>query len=72
MLEKLQKVEDRFGEIESQLSDPSVISDVDRFTKLTRELASLETVVQKFRQYKKILAQIDEDKILLETAETKS
>ena len=31
MLEKLQKVEDRFGEIESQLSDPSVISDVDRF-----------------------------------------
>ena len=69
MLEKLQKVEDRFGEIESQLSDPSIISDVDRFTKLTRELASLETVVQKFRQYKKILAQIDEDKILLETAE---
>lgn len=69
MLEKLQKVEDRFGEIESQLGDPSVISDVERFTKLTRELASLEPVVQKFRQYKKILAQIDEDKILLETAE---
>ena len=69
MLEKLQKVEDRFGEIESQLGDPSVISDVERFTKLTRELASLEPVVQKFRQYKKILAQIDEDKLLLETAE---
>ena len=69
MLEKLQKVEDRFGEIESQLGDPSVIADVDRFTKLTRELASLEPVIQKFRQYKKILAQIDEDKILLETAE---
>ncbi|MBO4401088.1 MAG: peptide chain release factor 1 [Selenomonadaceae bacterium] len=69
MLEKLQKVEDRFGEIESQLGDPSVIADVDRFTKLTRELAALEPVIQKFRQYKKILAQIDEDKILLETAE---
>ena len=69
MHEKLQKVEDRFGEIESQLGDPSVIADVDRFTKLTRELAALEPVIQKFRQYKKILAQIDEDKILLETAE---
>lgn len=69
MLEKLQKVEDRFGEIESQLGDPSIISDVERFTKLTRELASLEPVVKKFRQYKKILAQIDEDKLLLETAE---
>ena len=69
MLEKLQKVEDRLGEIESQLGDPSVIADVDRFTKLTRELSTLEPVVTKFRQYKKILAQIDEDKILLDTAE---
>ena len=54
MLEKLQKVEDRLGEIESQLGDPSVIADVDRFTKLTRELSTLEPVVTKFRQYKKI------------------
>ena len=69
LLEKLQKVEDRLGEIESQLGDPSVIADVDRFTKLTRELSTLEPVVTKFRQYKKILAQIEEDKILLDTAE---
>ena len=69
MIDKLQKVEDRFREIESQLGDPSVVANVDRFTKLTRELATLEPVVKKFREYKKILAQIDEDKILLETAD---
>ena len=69
MIDKLQKVEDRFREIESRLGDPSVISDVDRFTKLTRELATLEPVVKKFREYKKILAQIDEDKILLESGD---
>ena len=69
MIDKLQKVEDRFREIESRLGDPSVISDVDRFTKLTRELATLEPVVKKFRDYKKIIAQIDEDKILLETGD---
>lgn len=68
MLEKLQRVEDKFREIESQLGDPSIIADVERFTKLTRELASLETVVKKFREYKKILAQIEEDKNLLETS----
>ena len=66
MLDKLQKVEDRFREIESQLGDPSVVANVDRFTKLTRELSTLEPIVKKFRDYKKILAQIDEDKILLE------
>ena len=68
MLEKLQRVEDKFREIESQLGDPSIIADVERFTKLTRELAALEPIVKKFREYKKILAQIDEDKNLLETA----
>ena len=69
MLDKLQKVEDRFREIESQLGDPSIVANVDRFTKLTRELATLEPIVKKFREYKKILAQIDEDKILIETAD---
>ena len=69
MLDKLQKVEDRFREIESQIGDPSVVANVDRFTKLTRELSTLEPIVKKFRDYKKILAQIDEDKILVETAD---
>lgn len=69
MLDKLQKVEDRFREIESQLGDPSVVANVDRFTKLTRELATLEPIVKKFRDYKKILEQIEEDKILVETAD---
>ncbi len=69
MLDKLQKVEDRFREIESQLGDPAIVSEVDRFTKLTRELSSLEPIVQKIREYKKILAQIDEDKNLIDTAE---
>ena len=69
MIDKLQKIEDRYREIESQLGDPSVVANVDRFTKLTRELATLEPIVKKFREYKKILAQIDEDKTLFETAD---
>ena len=36
---------------------------------MTRELSTLEPIVKKFRDYKKILAQIDEDKILVETAD---
>lgn len=69
MIEKLQKVEDKFREIESQLGDPAVVADVERFTKLTREHSNLEPIVKKFRQYKKILAQIEEDKNLLETGD---
>lgn len=69
LLDKLQKVEDRFREIESQIGDPSVVAEVDRFTKLTRELATLEPIVKKIREYQKILAQIEDDKVLIETAE---
>ena len=68
MLDKLQKVEEHFAEIESRLSDPSVIANVEKFTALTREHAALEPIVKKFREYKKISAQIDEDKNLLETS----
>ena len=69
MLDKLQRVEDKFGEIESMIGDPSVVADVERFTKLTRELSTLEPIVKKIREYKKILAQIDEDKILIESSD---
>ena len=69
MLNKLLKVEEHFAEVESRLSDPSIVADVEKFTALTREHAALEPIVKKFREYKKILAQIDEDKILLETAD---
>lgn len=68
MIEKLQRVEDKFREIESQLGDPAVVANVERFTKLTRELSNLEPIVKKFQDYKKILAQIEEDKNLLESS----
>lgn len=69
MLDKLQKVEEHFGEVESRPGVPSIIADAEKFTALTREHAALEPIVKKLREYKKILAQIDEDKILLETAD---
>ncbi|MBE8953471.1 MAG: peptide chain release factor 1 [Quinella sp. 1Q7] len=68
MLEKLQQVEEHFAEVESRLGDPSVVADVEKFTALTREHAALEPIIRKFREYKKLLAQIEEDKILLETS----
>ena len=61
MLEKFQKVEEHFAEVEARLGDPAVVADVDKFTKLTREHASLLPIVRKLREYKKTLAQIDEE-----------
>ena len=68
MLDKLQKVEEHYAEVEARLSDPSVITDVEKFTALTREHATLEPLIKKIREYKKISAQIDEDRNLPETS----
>jgi len=68
LIERLQKVEEHFTEVEARLSDPSVIANVGKFTALTREHAALEPIVKAFRDYKRITAQIDEDKQLLETS----
>ncbi len=51
------------------LSDPSIIADVERFTKINREHASLEPIVEKFRRYKNIIAEIEDDELLLEDAD---
>lgn len=66
MIDKLQAIEDRYLELESMLGDPSVIADVARFTKVNREHSSLEPVVNKFREYKNICKNIDDDKSILE------
>ena len=69
MVDKLQSIEDRYLELESMLGDPSVIADVDRFTKINREHSSLEPIVSKFQSYKRIVADIEEDRLLLEEAD---
>lgn len=69
MIDKLQSVEDRYLELESMLGDPSIIADVERFTKINREHASLEPIVKRFREYKNIVADIEDDELLLADAE---
>ena len=69
LIDKLQAVEDRYNELESMLGDPSIIADVNRFTKINREHSSLELVVSKFRSYKKICAEIEEDKAVIDESD---
>ena len=34
MLEKFEKIAEHFAEVEARLSDPAVVADVEKFTKL--------------------------------------
>ncbi len=66
MLDKLEKVEERFENVNEMLCDPDVVGDMDKYKKLMREMKTLTPVVEKFREYKKTKETLDEAKLILE------
>ncbi len=66
MLDKLEKVEERFETVNEMLCDPDVVADMEKYKKLMREMKNLTPVVEKFREYKKTKETFEEAKILLE------
>lgn len=66
LLDKLQAVEDKYMELESLISDPEVMQDMDRWQRYNKEHASLEQIVEKYRLYKKACKGIEDDQALLE------
>ena len=66
MLDKLEKVEERFDAVNEMLCDPDVVGDMDKYKKLMREMKTLTPVVEKFREYKKTKETLDEAKLILE------
>ncbi len=69
MLNKLESVEKRYDELLQKLSDPTIIADNRLYQKLGRERAELTCVVEAFRKYKKIQADIDGNKEIIESAQ---
>ncbi|MDP6686117.1 MAG: peptide chain release factor 1 [Candidatus Omnitrophota bacterium] len=66
MLEKLDSLLARHEEIHHLLADNEIISNREKYRKLTKELASLEGVVKKYKEYKKICAEISNTRSLIE------
>ena len=59
MLDKLAQVEQRFEEINEKLCQPDVVSDMELYKKYMQEMKHLTPVVEKFREHKKALADIE-------------
>jgi peptide chain release factor 1 len=59
MLDKLELIYFRYKDLESQLSDPGVVSDMQRFKKTSKEYKDLEPIVEAYETYKNLLSNID-------------
>ena len=71
MFDKLELVENRYEELTQMISDPEVIANQSEWQKLMKEHASIEEVVFKYREYKKVKQQLDEAKEMLNDPELK-
>ena len=65
MFDKLKGVEDRFKELEQLLSDPKVVQDRDAYQKYIREHAEISSIVNTFREYKRVDRELDDSLELL-------
>jgi peptide chain release factor 1 len=64
MLELLEKIEEKQKELTQLLSDPSVLSDKNRYKKIAKEHNDLAEIVDLSTKYKKVLNSIQEDEKL--------
>ena len=67
MIEKLQKVKEKYKEIEASLSDPAVISDNVRYTSLMREYKELTPLMEEFSEYERLSGEMGDASQLMET-----
>ena len=71
MFEKLEAVEKRYEELTKIISDPEVIANHFEWQKAMKEHASIEDVVMKFREYKKIKKSMEEAEELMQDPDMK-
>ncbi len=69
MLEKLAQIEENYEELNQQLSQPDVTSDIDAYTKLMKQHKSLGDIVAKYREVKKIQEDLDGAREVLNATE---
>ena len=67
MIEKLQKVKEKYKGIEASLSDPTVISDNARYTSLMREYKELTPLMEEFSEYERLSGEMSDAAQLMET-----
>ncbi len=69
MDEKLQEIEQRFERLTADLGNPEVIGDRARFSQIAKERAQLEQLVETFREYKRVKADLDGNQALLQDSD---
>jgi peptide chain release factor 1 len=69
ILAKLDNLDERYQEVAALLSDSETIADQDRFRDLSKEYAELEPVVKAYVDYRDVINNLQEAKLLLKDSD---
>jgi peptide chain release factor 1 len=69
LIEKLEKIKERYELVNQQLSDPAVISDRKKMITLGKERSELEEIVQVYQNYKSVLDNLKGNKEIIDANE---
>jgi len=59
MLEQLEAIRERYEEVSQQMTMPEIVSDMTKFTRLSKEYKDLEKIVNQLKVYKNVLSNIE-------------
>ena len=65
MIERLDKILERYNFLETELTKQEVLSDVNKTKEYSKELANLEELIACYKKYKKVLNDIEEAKEMM-------
>ena len=65
MLDRLERIERRYQELNQQMAMPEIASDVKRLQVLAQERASIESLVTRYREYKATAKSLEETRAML-------
>lgn len=69
MIDRLEATLKRYNEISHELSNPDIVKNIKKMTELSREQNKLSEIVELYKDYRKVLDNIKEDKDLLKDDE---
>ncbi len=69
MIERLEVTLEKYQALEQELTKPEVLSDIKKTREYSKEMSSLEDIVNCYKKYKKVLAGIEEAKEMLKDSE---
>ncbi len=67
MLDKLEAINQRYKDLEGQMNEPSSMSDMKKFIKISKDYKELQPIVAAYKDYKNVLDNLNSTKELLKT-----